>query len=260
MRFSNPVKVREARMAISLNGRKIKAGSSTYSTSSLYLNERFKPRRRYTIKVAANLRDKFGQKLEPSKVPLSFATGDYDPYVSLPIESGVLEAAGPKRLPLYFRNAAEATLLPKRMGPAEVAGAGGAQRLLGPEQPAAGRLLRRAQTEAQGRGAPQQSRDPAGGPGSAGQGQGPRTLALELDTNLRDRRGKERRIRRVLVRITDLAITAKYSPHATTLWVTSLASGRPVAGAEVSIWRPGEAQPLWQRHRPTPAAWPRRRG
>jgi uncharacterized protein YfaS (alpha-2-macroglobulin family) len=245
VRFSNPVKVRAARMAISLNGRKIKAGRSTYSTSSLYLNERFKPRRRYTIKVAAKLRDKFGQQLQPTKVPLSFSTGDYDPYVSLPIESGVLEAGGPKRLPLYFRNATEATLLTKRMGPAEVA------RLVGHSDywDQSNLLLddfsgvRKQKLKVAVRPNRRVTRRVDLGRLVKGKGRG--TLALELDTNLRYRRGKERRIRRVLVRITDLAITAKYSPHSTLFWVTSLASGKPVGGAKVSIWRPGGKAALW---------------
>jgi uncharacterized protein YfaS (alpha-2-macroglobulin family) len=242
--FSNPVRLKEARKVIRVNGRPLRAGSSNYFTSSVYLEGRRRPRARYTVTVG-QVKDRFGQKLERPKKPLSFKTGDYDPMVHFPLErAGVLEANAPKRLPIYFRNASSARLLSKRLTEAEVAafldkdqwgeelhlpGFPGHkdQKVKAAGRPNA-RVVRRVDL------------------GRLLDGKRRGIVALELETKLR-RNGKlEEEYSRSVVRVTDLAVNAKYSPHTTMVWVTSLSRGRPVKGCEVAIWRPGGKRALWR--------------
>jgi len=246
LRFSNPVQIKEANRAIRVNGRRLAAGSSTYHSANVYLGGRFKPRTTYRVTVDAGLKDRFGQPLQPGK-PLTFTTGDYEPMVHMPLEStGVLEASAPrKQLPIYFRNATSARLDSKRLSRAEVARlledpyiyspdvwleklSGVAKQQLSVKGRPNARVVRRVNL--------------GGMLGKSGRGM----LALELRSKvMRRNHGEDERTARALLRVTDLAVTAKYSPHTTLVWTTSLAGGAPVPGVEVAIWQPGGKKPLW---------------
>ena len=252
LRFSNPVRRDLARRAVRVSGKRLRVGTSKYTSTAVYINTKLAPRKRYQVTVQGNLKDKFGQKLQ-GQPNLAFTTGDLSPYVYFPLETGVLEAGGTGgalRLPIYFRNAQQARLLSRPMSPADVAdllGRGGCwdsdktlldkfagtrQQDLKVKGKLNARVIRRVSLE-----------QLLGGTKAKGvRG----LLALELDARLDQKKLKERRVQRAVVRITDLALTAKYSPNASLVWVTSLSKGEPVSGAEVAIWRPGGKAPVWQ--------------
>jgi len=246
LRLSNPVPRSTARQAIRINGQPLRGGSSSYNTSTIYLDQKLKPRTRYTVTVAPTLTDRFHQTVQPSK-PLSFTTGDYEPMVHMPLESsGVLEASGPRKLPIYFRNATLAQLTSKRLSDVDLATLA-TSRYYNDDEAWLTRLPGLSRQEIKVAARPN-SRVVRRVDLGALLGQQRGVLALELRTKLRTGKSKqvEERISRALVRVTDLAVTAKYSPHATLVWVTSLQTGTPVPGCEVAIWRPGSKQPLWR--------------
>ncbi|MBW2736112.1 MAG: Ig-like domain-containing protein, partial [Deltaproteobacteria bacterium] len=246
--FTTPVVPRNAMAVLRVNGKRLKQKRvSHYPSNTLYLPLSLRPRKRYVITFNGPLRDRFGQALKD--IPkLTFTTGDYPAYAKLPVDSGVLEAHGPKNLPLLFRNTESATLYHKRLNPAEIATLANA-RDPSKNEPRYAKLSGiKARPLAV-------KRPPNKGfvvrvplqrlAGSVGHG----VLALELHSTLRNRDlGKKprKKIARSIVRITDLGVMAKYSPHASLVWVTSLKSGKPVAGCDVSIWRQGEAEARWR--------------
>ncbi|MCA9666992.1 MAG: Ig-like domain-containing protein [Myxococcales bacterium] len=243
--FSNPVRRNISRAAIRVSGRALKVGRSRYESTSVYVNGGFKPRRTYAITLVGNVTDKFGQSLTGSR-KLTFTTRDYDPYARLPLGSGVAEASGSKLLPLVFRNAKAAAFYSKRLDAAELAklyanselrSRYGAEPLISTLSgarkktlPVGGRANRRVVKHVNLKGL-------VGG--NSGRG----VLAVELVSDIGE---KKPVVRRAVVRITDMAMTAKYSPHSSLVWITSLASGKPVSGADVAIWRPGGEKPIWR--------------
>jgi hypothetical protein len=253
LRFSNPVARDLARKATKLNGTALAAGSSSWPSASVYLDQRLKARTRYAVAVTAGLKDRFGQTLETKGTKLSFVTGDYSPYVHLPIQSGVLEASAPRNLPIYFRNAQEARLYSKRLDPQEAAGLMGHEDFWNHEKvilPAFQGKKQELKVAGQKNARVKTRVNLTALMGGKKHG----LLALELESKLPGRRRRygdddaakvETEVRRALVRITDLAVTAKYSPHATLVWVTSLASGKPVEGATISIWKIKEKSSVW---------------
>jgi hypothetical protein len=250
VRFSNPVPADEARRTLRVNGTPLPKASSTYAGTSFWIHQAssWKPRTKYRVTIGGPMKDQFGQFLA-DRPSFTFVTGDLAPYARLPLESGVLEASGKRNLPLFFCNAEEAQLRSRRMDPAEVASYLGHPGLWDLEKPLLATMD----------GAQTQSLQVAGQRNAritrrvnlnallGGKTKG--VLALELESRLTKTQaeghpgGSDRS--RALVRVTDLAVTAKFSPHTSVFWVTSLAGGRPVSGCTVSIWRVKGKTPLW---------------
>ena len=243
--FSNPVHYGKGRRAIRLNGKGLSRRDSSYTTRSIYADAKLAPRKAYKLTVKAGLRDKFGQKLAKT-ASFSFNTGDYRPFVYFPISNGVLEAGSALQLPVNFRNANKATLYSKRLSETEVA------QLLGHEDWWSDETLLLDELK----GATQQKIKVAGAPNkrltrrvdlAPMLGTGKRgLLGLELTTRLRDGKETRRETQRAVIRVTDLAMTAKYSPHGLMIWVTSLSKGTPVNGANLSLWRKGGKKAMWR--------------
>ena len=243
--FSNPVPFSAARAAVRLNDKALSRRKANYTTRSIYVDGKLDARKAYKISIKAGLKDKFGQRLA-STASFNFVTGDYHPFVYFPISNGVLEAGTPLSLPVNFRNADRAILYSKKLSEAEVARllghsdwwdddkvlldeiSGTTQQVLKVSGSPNKRLTRRVDL------APMLGIKKLG------------MVGLELSSRLKD--GKERRssVQRAVVRVTDLAMTAKYSPHGLMLWVTSLSAGTPVAGADVAVWRTGGDKALWR--------------
>ena len=244
LRFSNPVRRDWARKAVRVDNRRMKPGNSKYTSAYVYLEHKAGARRRYKVTIPGQLQDRFGQKLQGQR-SWSFVTGDFDPYVSLPLGSGVLEDRGAMRLPIYFRNATAATLRSKALDPAGLVALLGRtdywnsntallDKLDGARSQQLKVALRRNKRVTRRTDLKK----------LLGKARG--VLAMELDTRLKGRRGARHDITRSVVRITDLAMTAKLSPQASLVWVTSLASGQPVAGCKVAAWKGGGKAPLWE--------------
>ena len=249
LRFSNPVSVRRARRAVRLNGQRIAQSGGDYFSTRVHLFGRRKARARYSVVIVGSIKDRFGQSLRGTR-RFSFHTGDYRPTASIDAESGVLEPTGPSRLSVALRNVKSASVRKRWFAANEVARLLGSSRFSDTSRSAltgwrgvSSERLELAEVRNQrslhyvalDRAAEQQVEGPK--PRARG------VLMVELAANL----GKQGRVlQRRLLRITDLAVTGKYSPHASLLWLTSLSTGRPVGGAAVSLWRPGAKKALWR--------------
>ena len=244
VRFSNGVRRDWARKAIRVSGRRLKVGTSKYASTSVWIDTRLGARRRYTITVAGGLKDKYGQRLTGQK-RWTFGTGDFDPYVRLPISSGVLEDRGAMRLPIAFRNATSAQLRSLPLSPAKVAGLLGHKGFWDSSATLLGSMpgVRQEQLKVNIR---RNKRVTVRRDLKQLLGRARGMLALELETKLKRRRTTDREVERAVVRVTDLALNAKHSPEACLVWVTTLSGGAPVAGAAISIWEPGGKKALWQ--------------
>ncbi|MCC6748694.1 MAG: Ig-like domain-containing protein [Deltaproteobacteria bacterium] len=238
--FSNPAPHVELHAAVRVNGKPTRKPYGNYETSTVYMDQRLAARRRYVVTLAGPVKDKFGQELEGPR-RFTFTTGDYSPYARLPVTSGVLEASGPKRLPVAFRNATSATVLSKRLSAEALAGLLKNEDFLHGTDPLLPKLpgVKQQALAVTGRRNARVVQRLDLGQLVGGSGRG--VLALELLSTL----DREKDTQRGLIRITDLGVSAKLSPHTSLVWVTSLSGGKPVEGAAVSIWRPGDAKPKW---------------
>jgi uncharacterized protein YfaS (alpha-2-macroglobulin family) len=245
VKFSTPVRPDWAHEAIRVNGRKLRKTTSKWTRTYISLSSVPRDARKtYRVTIAGGLKDTFGQTLQPSK-PLVFKTGDYDPYLHVPVGSGVVEATGPSKLPVAFLNIKSAKLRSKRMSAAELSKALANGKLHDRDKPLLTNFGAKEKTIALAkRPNKRQLKRFALTKLLGAKKRG--VLGLELESVYRAD-GKDRTIyRRAFLRVSDLGITAKYGPHQSLVWVTRLSSGKPVKDASVSIYPTGDEKPAWQ--------------
>ena len=243
--FSNPVPYGAARNAVRVSGKALSRRKANYTTRSIYIDHKMEARRSYKLSVKAGLKDKFGQRLART-ANFSFVTGDYHPFVYFPISNGVLESGTDLSLPVNFRNADRATLYSKKLSEAEVASLLGHDDWWDDEKVLLDGISGTTQQTLKVAGSPNKRLTrrvdlaPVLGKKKLG------IVGLELSSRLRDGNKSRRSVQRAVVRVTDLAMTAKYSPHGLMLWVTSLSGGEPVPACDVAVWRRGGKKALWR--------------
>ncbi len=233
--FTNPVKVRAAREAVSIQpGLKFKVPS--YLTddefvSSLDLEGKFAPGQSYNVTVGTPLVDTYQQALR-SSVSRSVSFADVEPMVRVGLTNGVLEPTAKREVQIGHINASdvsysafkldEETLLAlagSSLSSSELLAKGGGVK---PKSVARGRrnVVERTSVSLD---------DVLGGPKARG--------AFAIITSYGDPRKPE--LSQTVAQVTDLGITAKLSREGSFFVVTQLSDARPVAGAEVRIRRPG---------------------
>jgi len=223
-------------------------GPSLYSpqrTPWVKLPGPFRAGTEYRVEISPGVTDVFGQ-VTTASASFSFRYGDLAPRFALGPSFALLEAAGEAALPVESVNLTRGRAEVWTLEPAELA------RLLAWEEGPRGRSPR-----------PLPLRPPA-------------VLALELGATrnrvqvtplalrrvlpdaarhglffvratapeLKNERGREP-VEEVAAQVTDLAVHAKLGPVSGLVWVTSLATGKPVSGAELQLYdRQGEVR--WQ--------------
>ncbi|MCX6563627.1 MAG: MG2 domain-containing protein [Candidatus Aminicenantes bacterium] len=229
-----------------------------HGNQSLYLSLPLQPETKYVCRIAADLKDEFGNVLG-KEIREEFTTAPYAPYVSMTTGHGVLESYSDLTYPLFAVNTAQVRLQAARLNKVEVI-----PTLLNDKS------LRQSE-----------SFDPRPGffqidrplnfnlPRNKRQivpinvkdllGENPYGFVMiQLDTRSED---KWSRYPKAFLQVTGLGITGKFSPENNIVWVTDLKTGQPVAEAEVEIrddtnivrWtgktdREGKAQtPGWKR-------------
>jgi uncharacterized protein YfaS (alpha-2-macroglobulin family) len=218
--------------------------SEDSESASVYIYATLQPETTYTVTVDAGLRDKFGQALQGERT-FTFRAGSFAPMASLDYGGFVLEADGPHQVPGRFRNVEAATFVVREVSLDELlqwrfvdrVSLWGYDRKLEELRGAVVKTIR---------------------PGSAPNVE--RVMPLDLDPAFRGgKRGFvamqlirpqvpgdwQEPMDSGLVRITDLGLTAKISPRGLLVWVTSLRSARPVAGATVRLYRDA-TRPLFE--------------
>lgn len=206
----------------------------TDTVSYVELVGAFRPATKYTLEIAGDLTDVHGQKLGKTETR-TFSVGDYAPYVEVGVTGDYLEAADARAVPIASVNVpsyrliatavstslvekyltssdagdAEAELQNSTKGYARTVSTGAPRNQAGVERVDLARLLEK-----------------TGGRG-----------AVILSTKYKSEGEDIEQTK--LLQVTDLGISAKLSNGETSVvWVTSLSTGAPVAGAEVRVVSP----------------------
>ncbi|MFH1057505.1 MAG: MG2 domain-containing protein, partial [Pseudomonadota bacterium] len=248
--FNNPVQPAEiyGRLKLTPPDASPNPPSEKEPTRWVFLDLGLKPRGNYTLEIAAGATDDYGARMaEPLKLQLT--TGDLAPVFSLLGGKGVLEAEAKALYPLRLRNldlvrAAVQYIGPEAAVPALVAEQDRPwDRKPRRPEPASGAV----QADLRFDLAPNQlalrpldlaallGRPPQGG-----------LTLIDLRAELPDHRNQPSlEIRRALVQATDLGLSFKAGANSGLAWITSLASGRALAGVALEV-RDHRNRMLWQ--------------
>lgn len=201
-----------------------------HGTPQLFLSLPFAPETKYTAVIDAGLKDAFGNTLG-RVTRFEFTTASFPPSVRMTSGLGVLESTGSLQYAVSAMNAKEARLMASPISRDAVVpllengGAFDTSKLL---VPAGGFAVDKALPLA----APRNKRTPL--PIDVGSLLGSKTgfLFLQLDTLASE---KWERYPKAFLQATNLGLSAKFSPENNVVWITELATGLPVADAEVEI-------------------------
>ena len=235
--FSNPARLSDLVRAVTLTPSSPwprAAFSDDSSTSYLELPGRLAPGQTYALRVAAGLRDIYGQRLA-REFSTKLAMDDVSPRVVLGVSDGSLVLAERGPIPIVAVNAPGASVSYAALNEADLQGLSA-----GPEafealvkgHPGVRRLMLPAGTKNQ-LVRSQLDLEAALGGTLAVVGMSAQVPQAERDSDapLRSR----------LLKLADLAVSAKLSRQGSALWVTRLSSAAPVPNAEVKLIVPGGA-------------------
>ncbi len=213
------------------------------TTRYLSLDAKFVPGRSYTLRIDAGIVDEHGQALGQAFArPVAF--GDVWPAAEIGISGSILEPTARKAIPVAYVNTRDLEVSTARLGEdalvdmvaksrtdhlafTDVTSRPGARTVK--LQPGARNV--RAQHLVR-------TDDALGGAA----GRGPVAVGVRYDA--RPGRDVEPTEDVRIVQVTDLAVSAKLSKRGSVVWVTRLSTGAPVAGASVSVRRPGVTAPF----------------
>ncbi len=212
-----------------------------YETASPELYIRFKAQTEYTVKISKNLKDMFGNAL-PRDESFSFKTTDFSPSVSLTTGTGVVESQSRRQLPVSFLNVGKVKLQMAKVDRNSIISMleGNAMRYDQKYDPGTGffgvdRLWENKTPRNEERFLPIELNEALGSEQSG-------FVFVQLDS-MRGQRDSDR-YQKSLIQVTNLGITAKFSPENGVVWVTELSSTKPVAGADVEL-RDDKNRLLW---------------
>ncbi len=214
---------------------------SDYGDQTIYMNLALAPETTYTARIAADLKDEFGNVLGQEAV-VKFTTGPYPSSVRMTTGQGVIEAYADPVYPIYARNAEKVRVMAAALSPDEILTILKSERALWentffqprPSFYAVDRVMPLKLERNKGQYLPISLKE------LLRDGRG--LVFLQLDTYSSE---EYERYPKAMLQVTDLAVTGKFSADADLIWVTDLKGGQPVADAEVEI-RDGSNQIRWR--------------
>ncbi|MBM4361381.1 MAG: hypothetical protein FJ104_01780, partial [Deltaproteobacteria bacterium] len=239
--LSTPVRRGDLRRALEVTpatGIRLAPGDDADETTYASLVGAFAAGGTYRVRLAAGVRDVRGQRLARDFVRV-VKIDDQFPRVELGVSGGTLRASSATALSVSSVNVPRYDLTVARVRPEDVAA------LLDRGEPVEQRVARltrspSARTRRVEPSLAEPNRVAAESlslaellPG----GRGLLAVAASFPAHERDPRGGARL---ELVKVTDLAITAKISRHGSLVWVTELGTGKPAVGARVRLLRAGQ--------------------
>lgn len=239
LRFSNAVRYNDARKAITVTP-PVKIdwwdASDEDNTRYLHVSGRFAPATTYTIRIAGSLRDRYGQALGRDEV-VRLQFDDLWPQAEIGVSGTYFDPKSVRDIAVASVNLNTLDLVTAPLDDASVGAVEWAahnvdfsvlERIPGAK---ASRLRPAAAPNVMAKHLiePRQVLGPAQ--------RGPMLIGIRYQSQ--DRLRTDRRV----VQVTDLGISAKVSRFGSLVWVTSLSTGKPVAGAEVRIRQPGGSAP-----------------
>ncbi len=204
---------------------------------SLYLP--LEPRKKYRVTVSKGLKDEFGNELAGSTT-FVLKTTDRSPRAQMAGGIGVLEAKGPRSIPLGVRNLNNYSLKMARVKSQDIPKVLGSEHALWSSKaytPPGGFSVKTSQKIK----APLNQAVDRPVAVAKALGKSPFGFVYyQLNTAKGDRKWGFRG----LVQVTDLGLTAKFSPENIVVFVTSLSAGEPVANAQIEV-RDQKGKVLW---------------
>ena len=203
-----------------------------HGSQTLYMSLPLQPETKYVCRIAADLKDEFGNVLG-REILREFTTAPHSPFVGMTTGHGVLESYGDLTYPLFAVNTAQIRLQAARLNKVEIIPVltndvfyrdsesfnprPGFYQVDKPLKLNLPRNKRQA--------VPLDVKDLLG-PNAEG------FVMIQLDTAAEE---KWNRYPKALLQVTGLGISGKFSPENNIIWVTDLKSGQPVSDAEVEI-------------------------
>jgi uncharacterized protein YfaS (alpha-2-macroglobulin family) len=200
------------------------------SDSTLWINLPLQPETQYKLMIDAGLQDIFGNKL-PEDVQLKFATAPYPASFSMNTRHRIVEAYSDLNYPLYIINTPEILVEAARLSKEDILPLLADQKIFRSSE----KLDKKKFFDVQEKQKLPITRNKKDVfplrlreffPEKFG------TIFLQVDTLLED---KWSRYPKAMLQITELGLTAKFSPENNLIWVTELRSGQPVTGAAIEI-------------------------
>jgi len=233
--LSNPVKTRELKRLVSVTPALPLRWDSWLSddeeTTYASVAAAFKPGQSYTLRIGGQLRDRYGQTLGNFARKMDF--DDLPPTVEIGVQGDNFEPGAVRPVPVASVNVDRFELVTASLGRDQVLTQQSFKR--DNERFDALRRLTGAKSTSVTPGAAlnvisERAILPTDVLGPKARG------ALAIGVRYRGRQGERNVVR--LLRVTDLAISAKVSRYGSLVWVSRLSDGRPVANAEVEVAAP----------------------
>lgn len=244
--LSNPVKLAALKKAVRIEPALQIAWPSWLSddepTDHLSIAGKFLPGRTYRVRVAAGIEDVYGQALR-KEWSREVRFDDLWPTAQIGVSGTYFEPAARREIPIATVNVAELDLATAPLSEDDVLALEGSDRERLPGWRRIAEMKGGKHTKVRPAAAKNQAarlgvrtEDVLGSKNARG------PVAIGIGWKERAGTPEERPTERsAIVQVTDLAISAKVSPHGSLVWVTRLSDGAPVAGASVAIRRPGQA-------------------
>jgi uncharacterized protein YfaS (alpha-2-macroglobulin family) len=213
-----------------------------HSDSTLWINLPLQPETRYKVRIDAGLQDIFANEL-PEDVELTFTTSPYPASFSMNTQHRIVEAYSDLNYPLYVINTPEILVEAARLSKEEILPLLADQKIFRSSEKwdkkdffAVRKKMNLPITRNKRDVFPLRLKDlfPETSEYS--------TIFLQVDTLLED---KWSRYPKAMLQVTELGLTAKFSPENNLIWVTELRSGRPMPGVAVEI-RDSSNKIYWQ--------------
>lgn len=230
VRFSNPVRAKQALAAISVTGGAVNRANGYDDddmVTGVSVSGRFEPGKKYLLEVRAGITDSFGQRLAaPFRYP--FDVADYQPDAEIGANGDTLEPSRLAAIPIGLVNQADAKLFHGVLSVPELR----SWRELDNDLERLALLSKRGQGQALAGGKRntlvQHPLDAKAALGAAGHG--PLAIAVRFTGSEGPRAVTK------LLQVTDLGVSAKIGKKSAVLWVTQLSTGKPVSGATVQVY------------------------
>ncbi len=201
-----------------------------HSDSTLWINLPLQPETGYKLQISADLQDIFGNRLG-KEIPLEFSTASYPPALSMNTSHRILEAYSDLKYPLYVVNTQEILVQAARLQKEDILPLLADQKIFWASENFSKKNffhtqkrlqlpIRRNKKEV----LPLHLREFF--PEKCG------TIFLQLDTFLED---KWSRYPKAMLQVTELGLSAKFSPENNIVWVTELQSGQPVPEVDIEV-------------------------
>jgi len=200
------------------------------SDSTLWINLPLEPETQYKVTIDPSLQDIFGNDLSKD-ITAKFATAAYPPSLSMNTRHRVMEAYSDLNYPLYVLNIPEISVEAALLGKEDILPLLTNSKIFWPSEKFSKKNFFQTQKKRE-LSVSRNKRDvfPLNMREFLSGNYG--TIFLQLDALLEE---KWNRYPKAMIQVTELGLTAKFSPENNLVWITELRSGQPVPDVSIEI-------------------------